>query len=671
MLSPPSADLSKVAKWPAVVALAAYALYITYRIIPGQVPSPGTAGVWGLVLILGGIGVGRWPGALFSTAYSTFLMLYLFWTVPEPFNLPSFIAGLAGYIVVGIGGGWTVEVVLTQRDQIRVMRRKSREDALHLEAALRSIADAVIAVDANGRVTFMNDAGSRLTGCSIEEAQGQALSEVFDAAGKATGESVADMVSRALDESPTRAPSTFMTFEPLDGSPIELEVEAAPIRNPDSGVRGIIMTFRDVTARRRADEALRLSESLNRSMLAAMPDIVMRVSRQGVYLDVITRDPRKLYVPVDQLVGSRVTDVLPAEPARRNLEAITEALETGETQVVEYGLTVMEGERHFESRVVPGGEDEAVAVIRDVTDRRKTEDALRESERQFRLLAENSRDLIYRIVLKPRLRFDYVSPSSEEFVGYTPQEHYDNPELGLALVHPDDLSTIRSVIDSGHDFDEPLELRWIRRDGSVIWTEHQMTPIYDEEGDLYALEGFARDVTERKDMEEELRRLSLHDQLTGLHNRRYCEAEMDRLNVPRQLPLGLVICDVNGLKQVNDTMGHAEGDRLLQRVASVIRETVRVEDIVARWGGDEFVIILPKTSISRVEDIGLALEKAADMEMGSARVGLAAGWATKEDAREGLEAVMRAAEEMMYQRKAIAKRKAGVAAHGPGGPPDE
>lgn len=143
------------------------------------------------------------------------------------------------------------------------------------------------------------------------------------------------------------------------------------------------------------------------------------------------------------------------------------------------------------------------SIIHDVTDRMAVEAALQESEARFRRLAENAPDIIYRYQLKPEPGFDYVSPAATAITGYTPQEHYSDPVLGFKLIHPDDRPLMESLTE-GLAANTPIILRWIRRDGEVIWVEQINVPVYDEAGDLVALEGISRDITERKQAEERL-----------------------------------------------------------------------------------------------------------------------------------------------------------------------
>lgn len=125
------------------------------------------------------------------------------------------------------------------------------------------------------------------------------------------------------------------------------------------------------------------------------------------------------------------------------------------------------------------------------------------SEKIFEFLAENASDLIYIYRLVPEPKFEYVSPSAKRIIGYTPEEHYADPQLGLKIVHPDDLPLLKSFIEK-NILNEPVVLRWRKKDGSIIWTEQVNTPIYDDKGELIAIQGIARDITKRKLAEEKL-----------------------------------------------------------------------------------------------------------------------------------------------------------------------
>jgi PAS domain S-box-containing protein len=148
----------------------------------------------------------------------------------------------------------------------------------------------------------------------------------------------------------------------------------------------------------------------------------------------------------------------------------------------------------------------AIVTFVDITERRRAEEKLKESEERFRLLAENAKDIIYRYRFKPTPGFEYVSPSATPITGYTPEDHYADPDLGLKLVYPDDRHVLEAFLGSPESADRFLTFRWISRNGRIIWTEQQITPFYDDQGDLVAIDGIGRDITERKEAEDALRR---------------------------------------------------------------------------------------------------------------------------------------------------------------------
>ncbi|MGC9436310.1 MAG: PAS domain S-box protein, partial [Methanomicrobiales archaeon] len=154
------------------------------------------------------------------------------------------------------------------------------------------------------------------------------------------------------------------------------------------------------------------------------------------------------------------------------------------------------------------------AMLTDITEQRDAMESLQESEERYRNLVENLGDLVYRVELFPTRRFTYVSPSATAITGYTPEEHYADPDLGFKLVHPDDRYLLEALADSAVDQSGQLVLRWVRKDGSVIWTEQVNSPVFDDDGRVIAIEGLARDITDRKMVEEALRRA--HRQLSLL-----------------------------------------------------------------------------------------------------------------------------------------------------------
>lgn len=173
---------------------------------------------------------------------------------------------------------------------------------------------------------------------------------------------------------------------------------------------------------------------------------------------------------------------------------------------------------------------------------------------------------------------------------------------------------------------------------------------YQKQGDrIYSV---GRDVTERLNREKEIEYLSFHDVLTGLLNRRFLEEEMKRLNTARNLPISLIMCDVNRLKLINDAFGHEKGDELIKFAAQVFRESCRPEDLVARWGGDEFILFLPKTSYEDSQKIVERIKQnSLKYSINSIQLSIACGICTKEDAHFPIQDLLRNSEDAMYREK--------------------
>ncbi|MBN2858982.1 MAG: PAS domain S-box protein [Sphaerochaetaceae bacterium] len=203
------------------------------------------------------------------------------------------------------------------------------------------------------------------------------------------------------------------------------------------------------------------------------------------------------------------------------------------------------------------------------------------------------------------------------------------------------------------------ELHIIRQDGEERIVDFRIGPRFDENGNCIRTTGTIQDITERKNIEKELIYLSYHDHLTGLHNRRFFEEELAKLDTEENLPLSVIMCDVNGLKIVNDSFGHEAGDRLLRKAARIIQEACRKNDIVARVGGDEFVIALPSTSADETIQIVNHLQELASRErVSNIKLSISFGNDTKTADGQSISELVVKAENHMYRQKLYARSSA-------------
>ena len=192
----------------------------------------------------------------------------------------------------------------------------------------------------------------------------------------------------------------------------------------------------------------------------------------------------------------------------------------------------------------------------------------------------------------------------------------------------------------------------ISRSGKKIYIEDSAAPIKDSNGEISGMIVVFRDSTEKIERQKEVEFLSLHDHLTGLYNRRYMQDSIIRLDTARNLPLCAVYSDINGLKMINDCFGHDTGDMLLKKVADTLRCVLRSDDIIGRLGGDEFLVLLPKTGEDVAESIVERISNSFNnTDMDPVIVSLALGFSIKTDPAQHIEDILKRAEDNMYKDK--------------------
>jgi len=194
-------------------------------------------------------------------------------------------------------------------------------------------------------------------------------------------------------------------------------------------------------------------------------------------------------------------------------------------------------------------------------------------------------------------------------------------------------------------------------DGSMIITETLKTPFFNDAGELSGLIGISRDITDRKKKEDKIEYLSIHDVMTGLFSRMYFDTELYRVDAANDLPYSVITGDVNALKLTNDLFGHNEGDKLIMETAALLKSSSG-QGIVARTGGDEFSILLPKTSEEETIRVIAQINRAFEAKKNQTRdqnffLSISLGFATKTKEDQTISEILKTAEEHMYRRKLL------------------
>jgi diguanylate cyclase (GGDEF)-like protein/PAS domain S-box-containing protein len=247
--------------------------------------------------------------------------------------------------------------------------------------------------------------------------------------------------------------------------------------------------------------------------------------------------------------------------------------------------------------------------ITEATERKWPEEVLRGSEERFRLLVEHTSDIIS--ILEPDGTIRYVSPSIEWVLGYTPEEMVG--KSGVEHVHPEDASRILDALSEAQEslgLRPSAEVRARHKDSTWRYLEMSFTSLLDNPG-VRGIVSSSRDITERKEVEERLKHRAFHDLLTDLPNRQLftdrLRQALRRTRRRQSRRVAVLFMDLDNFKIINDSLGHQLGDRLLVAIAERLQSGLRPEDTLARFGGDEFTILIE--DVERPDDAAKVAER--------------------------------------------------------------
>jgi len=281
---------------------------------------------------------------------------------------------------------------------------------------------------------------------------------------------------------------------------------------------------------------------------------------------------------------------------------------------------------------------------------------IRKSQEKLRDLTEMLPEMVFEV--DKHCKFTFINKKGLQMLGYSREELINKKNFCQFLSHSEQKKVnpgIKEFFQEEKNY--PHEYYLIRKDKVIIPVEIHGSVIKDNAGKEIGFCGILFNITERKQYEEKIKYLSFHDKLTDLYNRAYFEEELKRLNHKRNIPISIIIGDINNLKMINDTFGHQHGDRLLCKIASVLQSCFRKSDVISRWGGDEFSIILPNTprekGIAIIDRIKQECQKKSTLTL---PLSISMGIATKTIVSENINAIVREAESKMYRYKLIDKQ---------------
>jgi diguanylate cyclase (GGDEF)-like protein/PAS domain S-box-containing protein len=411
-------------------------------------------------------------------------------------------------------------------------------------------------------------------------------------------------------------------------------------------------------------------DALSRAVMASAPDAIVVVDEDGTVVELNPAAERMFGRRRDATVGQPVVDgMLTVDTAweREGRHEVTARRAGGETFPAEVSA----------APVVGLAERLHVLHVRDLGERRRSERAVSD----LAAIVQSSDDAI--VSLSPEGLIESWNPGAERLYGYTPAEAIGRP---ISIVEPrgrpGETPAVLALVRRGQAV-EGLETLRVRRDGSEVHVSVSVSPIVDAGGEVIGVAEIGRDITARKQVDRRVAYLAYHDDLTGLPNRLMFAEHLDLALARAQRhgrEVAVLYVDLDDFKHVNDTYGHEAGDQLLRQVARRLERATRATDLVARHGGDEFLVLAADLPVEGspsareiahtiADHIAHALSVPATIDGTTISAGGSVGIAVYPEDAGSRDELLRRADAAMYRSKELARRSPGAAAAGNGGLP--
>ena len=427
----------------------------------------------------------------------------------------------------------------------------------------------------------------------------------------------------------------------------------APIKADDGKILGATCFLQDNTERIKAELALKEEMAFQEALLESIPGLLYVYDEEGRLIKWNKKHEIMTGYSEDELSKMTLDQWYKGEDVDRVAAAAAEVFQSGYGEV-EANLCKKNGEQFLMHcngvRLELGGKIYFVGIGTNIAKQRENEELIIRSEARHKSMIENISDVI--TIVDQNGIIKYKSPNVKRLFGWDQDAliglHY------LETAHPEDRDMLTREFEwllQQDGVKSNLEYRYKKKDGSYCIIELTAINLINNP-DINGILVNYKDITERKKTEEQILKMINRDQLTGIYNRRFYEEELKKLDQDQNLPIALIMVDVNGLKLINDAFGHQQGDVLLQKIASTLVRLCGSFGIVSRVGGDEFILLLPKTDADKANQLIEQISATMEIEsIGNIILSVAIGYAIKLEESEDMNEVFREAEDDLYRHK--------------------
>lgn len=528
------------------------------------------------------------------------------------------------------------------------MEIKESED--NYRFLVESSYDIVYRIGIDGRFTFLSKAWETILGHTIQEAMGKAYSLFMH---PLDVPKIHDFFRR-INESGEQKETTDYRLKHRNGSYRWFTTNAKPIRDENHVITGFTGTARDVTEVKAANLALVAQKDELERFFNVNIDFFCISDMRGNFRKVNRAWERNLGYDPSSLIDQNALNFVHPD----DIETITSSIRrmSDERCEVSFVIRFQRSDGSYctlEWKAQSSGEL-IYAAARDVTENKNLENNLFIEKELFKTTLLSVGDAV--IATDSLGRVTIMNKVAENMTGWAMAIALGRPIEDVFKVYHSKTgkplqNKVREIIRKGKSagFGEMI---LVSNDGREMLIEDSASQIKDNTGKINGVVIVFRDITAKKEREKKIEFMSYHDSLTGLYNRRYVEDAIKRMETTRNLPFSVMVMDVNGLKMTNDAFGHHLGDKLLKRTAEIIKMVCREKDVLSRVGGDEFLLLLPKTTTEEAEGIKRRiLEGISDACIGPVSISLAIGHATKTMISQNILEVQKVADNNMYRDK--------------------